>query len=356
MVHSLTLTQLKRLYKRIFLIRSVEEEIASRYSAGKMRCPTHLSIGQESVPAILEEFLNKEDYAISTHRGHAHYLAKGGNLNAMIAELYGKETGCSKGRGGSMHLIDLKVNFMGTSAIVGNSIPIGVGLALSAQLNLTERISVIYLGDAAVEEGAFYEAANFSVVRNLPVIFICENNLYSVYTNLQARQPSDRSLTDLARGIGLKTFTGDGCDIKGCYETLKNAVSSVRKDKTPTFVEMKTYRWREHCGPNYDNHIGYRAESEFLKWQNKDPLKRLKDKILSEGNGINDSLSKIERTVLTQVNSAFDFAEESPFPDASTAYRDVYARDPNNVRDFSKANPVTIEEKLYHKEDKICYI
>ena len=168
-------------YKTMYRIRSVEEEISKRYSEGKMRCPTHLSIGQEAVPAAFSQIVSKKDYTVSSHRGHAHYLAKGGNLNSMIAEIYGKRSGCSNGKGGSMHLMDLSVNFMGTTAIVGNSIPIGVGLGLSAKTKKTKQISFIFFGDGAVEEGVFYESINFAATKKLPTIFVCENNLYSVY-------------------------------------------------------------------------------------------------------------------------------------------------------------------------------
>jgi len=152
-------------------IRAVEEKIAAEYNNQRMRCPTHLSIGQEAVPSAISSCINKNDFAVSTHRGHAHYLAKGGDLKAMIAEIYGKETGCSKGKGGSMHLIDTKVGFMGTSAIVGNSIPVGVGLALSCKLKKSDQISIVYLGDGAVEEGVFYESLNFSILQKLRVLF-----------------------------------------------------------------------------------------------------------------------------------------------------------------------------------------
>ena len=159
-----------------------------------MRCPTHLSVGQELVSAVFSLIAKKKDYAVSTHRGHAHYLAKGGSLKKMIAEIYGKETGTSRGKGGSMHLIDLNVNFMGTSAIVGNSIPVGVGLGLAIKLKNEKKISFVFLGDGAIEEGVFYESLNFAIVKQIPVIFICENNLYSVYSSLKVRQPLKRKI------------------------------------------------------------------------------------------------------------------------------------------------------------------
>ena len=190
--------KLKDLFYMMKKIRLVEERIALEYPKNEIRCPTHLSIGQEGVPAALSIALNNADYAVSTHRGHAHYLSKGGNLNKMIAEIYGKKSGCSGGKGGSMHLIDKDVGFMGTSAIVGNSIPVGVGLGLALKLNKTKNVSCIFLGDGAIEEGSFYESLNFAVLKELPIIFICENNLYSVYSPLSVRQPKNRNIRDLA--------------------------------------------------------------------------------------------------------------------------------------------------------------
>jgi len=314
------------LYERMYLIRVTEEMIASRYSEGQMRCPTHLSIGQEAVPAVLSQFITTNDYAVSTHRGHAHYLAKGGNLPAMIAEIYGKETGCSKGKGGSMHLIDLSVNFMGTSAIVGNSIPIGVGLGLRAQLAKSDQITVIYLGDGAVEEGAFYEAANFAVIRGLRILFVCENNLYSVYSPLDCRQPPNRKIADLARAIGLKSYWTNGYNTEECRETLKVAVEDVRSGGGPAFVEAATYRYREHCGPNYDNDIGYRLVDECEYWQSLDPLISLRSSITETTQNGLELIAEVEERVNREVSSAFQFALSSNFPDPQKAFEGVYSK------------------------------
>ena len=313
------------LFRQMYRIRAVEEAIARYYPEGKMRCPVHLSIGQESIPAIFSQIIRPTDFAVSTHRGHAHYLAKGGNLNAMIAEIYGKATGCSKGKGGSMHLIDLSVNFMGTSAIVGNSIPVGVGLALSAQLKKTDQISCVFLGDGAIEEGVFYESVNFAVVRKLPVLFICENNLYSVYSPLSVRQPKGRVITRMVEGIGLEIARDDGHNILSCYETLQNAVNRVRTTGAPFFLEFSTYRWREHCGHSFDNDIGYRTQEEFLEWQAKDPLNNLEKYIQESMVNMTNSLQDIQSEVNLEVKKAFDFAERSPFPAQSDAYDGVYA-------------------------------
>ncbi len=309
----------------MYRIRAIEEAIAYHYPEGKMRCPVHLSIGQESIPAIFAETVIQKDFAVSTHRGHAHYLAKGGDLNAMIAELYGKASGCSKGKGGSMHLIDRNVNFMGTSAIVGNSIPVGVGLALSIELKGTDQISCIFLGDGAIEEGVFYESINFAAVRNLPVLFICENNLYSVYSPLSVRQPRGRSIAKMVEAMGVKTGAAEGSHLIHSKQLMEEAFNEVRAGHGPYFLEFSTYRWREHCGHAFDNDIGYRSQEEFLEWQAKDPLLIL-EKTLSQAHS--DSLKQIDEIKLfinSEVKTAFDFAEKSPFPLQHEAYGNVYA-------------------------------
>ena len=231
-----------KLYSEMLRIRCVEEKIAEKYHEAKMRCPTHLSIGQEAVPVALSSIIKKDDFAVSTHRGHAHYLAKGGSLKKMIAEIYGKSTGCSKGKGGSMHLIDKTVSFMGTSAIVGNSIPLGVGLALSSKLKSSDNISCVYFGEGATEEGVFYESVNFAVLKKLKVLFICENNLYSVYSPLSVRQPHDRKINEMVKGLGIKSEKCDGNNIIECKNTLDPIISEIRKNSTPYFIEFKTYR------------------------------------------------------------------------------------------------------------------
>ncbi len=313
------------LFRQMYRIRAVEEAIAQHYPEGKMRCPVHLSIGQESIPAVFAQLIGSADFAVSTHRGHAHYLAKGGNLNAMIAEIYGKSTGCARGKGGSMHLIDLSVNFMGTSAIVGNSIPIGVGLALSAQLKRTNQISCVFLGDGATEEGVFYESVNFAAVRKLPVLFICENNLYSVYSPLSVRQPKGRSIANMVEAMGLEIAVGYGHDIVSSHEIMKNAIDRVRSTGAPFFLEFTTYRWREHCGHGFDNDIGYRTQEEFLEWQTKDPLNNLDQQLRESSSHMKNSLDKIKSEIELEVEQAFEFAESSPFPPQSEAYDGVYA-------------------------------
>jgi TPP-dependent pyruvate/acetoin dehydrogenase alpha subunit len=310
------------LYKKAYRIRAVEKEISRRYSEEKMRCPVHLSIGQEAVSAAFSLVVKKKDFTVSTHRGHAHYLAKGGSLKKMIAEIYGKESGCSKGKGGSMHLIDTSCNFMGTSAIVANSIPTGVGLGFSSKFEKKDKISYIFLGDAATEEGVFYESINFSIIKNLPVIFICENNLYSVYSNLSVRQPKGRKIYKMCNSLGIDSAVCDGNDFLKSYRILKKASDFVIKKKKPFFIEFKTYRYLEHCGPNFDNHLTYRSKKEYNYWKKKDPIESFKKKLSKRQLLI---IQKFENKVNEEVRKAFLFAERSKFPKKSLALTNVYA-------------------------------
>ncbi len=218
----------KQLLFQMKRIRFVEEEIARRYPAGAMRCPTHLSVGQEGVAAAVGLALERDDLAVSGHRAHAHYLAKGGDLKAMLAEIYGKAAGCSKGKGGSMHLIDEAVGFMGSTAIVGGTVPVGVGLGYGMKLRRSRQVSCIFHGDAVVETGAFFESVNFAALKNLPILFVCENNLYSVYSPLNVRQPAGRSIAAMVAGLGLKTESGDGNDVTAVYEKVSGALAEIR--------------------------------------------------------------------------------------------------------------------------------
>jgi TPP-dependent pyruvate/acetoin dehydrogenase alpha subunit len=314
----------KELLCRMIRIRMIEEEIADRYPKGKMRCPTHLCIGQEAVSASVGLLLGHKDFAMSSHRAHGHYLGKGGDLKKMLSEIYGKSTGCSKGMGGSMHLIDRSVGFMGSTAIVGGTIPVGVGLGLSIKLRNTDQISCVFLGDGATEEGVFYESVNFAVLKKLPVLFICENNLYSVYTHLHSRRPKNTPIHEMVSGLGIKSYHGDGNDAIEIYRQVLNCVESLRQGTGPYFFEFDTYRWREHCGPNYDNNIGYRSEDEFLAWKEKDPIIRLKKLLFEEDCISKDSIQKIEDEIRQEINEAFEYAENSPFPDEDEAFKYLY--------------------------------
>jgi pyruvate dehydrogenase E1 component alpha subunit len=315
------------LLRQMLRIRAVEEAIAERYPEGRMRCPTHLSIGQEAVPAAVSACLKPTDFAVSTHRAHAHYLAKGGNLAAMIAEIYGKATGCSKGKGGSMHLIDLTAGFMGSTAIVGNSIPVGVGLALSAQLKNTDQISCIFVGDGAVEQGVFYESVNFAVLKKLPVLFVCENNLYSVYSPLSVRQPAGRQIAAMVSGIGAHTMSGNGNCVMECYEIINMAVKKIRENNGPWFVEFYTYRLREHCGHDFDDHLGYRPQEQINEWKRRDPIFVFETELTTKYPALIENIATSKKSIEQEIQNAFSFAENSPFPEPEQAYTGVYTQE-----------------------------
>ncbi len=306
------------------LIRATEERIVAEYPKQEIRCPTHLSIGQEAVPSVLSLFLDKKDLCVSTHRAHAHYIAKGGSLNDFVAELYGKSFGCSKGKGGSMHLIDTKAGFMGSSAIVGNSIPVGLGLGYKFKNKKTKNISVVFLGDGATEEGVFYESLNFAAVKSIPTLFVCENNQYSVYSSLKVRQPDRRKIYKLAQSIGVKSSYCDGNNIDQIYKSFDNAIKYIKKFKKPYFLEFSNYRWREHCGPNYDDDLNYRNKKITNTMISKDPLIKMKNFLSKKINGGMLKIQRIEKNNYVSIDNAFTKARRSEKNIKSQAYKNEY--------------------------------
>ena len=306
-------------------IRLVEEKIADLYPEQKMRCPVHLCIGQEAIPAGVCAHLLKEDVVFGNHRSHGHYLAKGGGLNAMIAEIYGKATGCSKGNGGSMHLVDLSVNVMGTTPIVGSIIPVATGVALAAHLQKQNIVTIVFLGRASTEEGVFFESLNFAALKKLPVLFVSEDNLFSVYSPLNVRQPDNRSNLALAKAVGVLGAEGDGNDVAQVWQLTGEAMSHIREGKGPYFLEFQTYRWREHCGPNFDNDLGYREESEYLKWKNRCPVVGFEKKLVERGILDASVSERMRKDIEVEIEEAFAFAKSSPFPEVDTLCENIYA-------------------------------
>ncbi|MCF7889146.1 MAG: thiamine pyrophosphate-dependent dehydrogenase E1 component subunit alpha, partial [Victivallales bacterium] len=293
------------------------------YNEYKMRCPVHLCIGQEAIASVIGCLLKKDDLVVSTHRSHGHYLGKGGNLNAMIAEIYGKATGCSNGKGGSMHLIDERVGFKGSTAIVAGTIPVGVGLGLANKLQKKNNISCIFFGDGSTEEGLFYESVNFAVLKNLPVLFICENNLYSVYTPLAIRQPKNRTIYEMVKGMGCFVNNGNGNDVIDVYNKSSEAISLIKKGEGPVFLEFSTYRWREHCGPNYDNDLGYRTTEEFENWKKNDPILNWQNYLLTKQIITDEIIINMENLINKEIAVAFEYAEKTPFPNENELFKGV---------------------------------
>ena len=299
-------------FKKIYLIRKTELEISKRYSEQKMRCPVHLSVGQEAPSAAINTFLKETDFAISYHRAHAHYLAKDCSLKKMIAEIYGKATGCSNGFGGSMHLIDKKKNFIGSTAIVSSSIPVGAGYAYSILNNHKNNKVCIYIGDASCEEGVFFETLNFVVLKKLPVIFFCENNKYSVYSGLKNRQPKNRKLFKLASAFGIKSFHFSSFNP---IELLKKMHKLFQKNiDEPIFIEVDTYRYLEHCGPNRDDNLNYRPKKEIKHWFNNDPLLITENYLIKKKICTEKNIKEIKFNIDRSIKNAFIFAENSNPP------------------------------------------
>lgn len=296
---------MKDLYFEMLRIRMIEERIAKEYPKGHMRCPVHLSIGQEAPAVGVCAALNPQDKMVGTHRSHAWYLAKGGSLKGLIGELYGKSSGCARGNGGSMHLIDLNCNFWGSTSIVAGTIPVGVGLAFADKMRGNDSITAICFGDAAIEEGVFHESANFAALHKLPVLFVCENNQYSCYTHISKRQPN-RALKAIAEAHGFNYLLSSANvnDIQLCAKMLV-------KIGEPAFLEIPSWRHLEHCGPNNDDHLKYRTEEPIKDWRFETECK--------------DDVNKIS----LEINEAFEHAKGASYPDHSEVGKYAYA--PSNI-------------------------
>lgn len=312
------------LFKSMYYIRRVEEEIAARYSEQEMRCPVHLSIGQEAVAVGIASCLERADHFVSAHRSHAHYLAKGGSLQRLLGELYGKSSGCAGGKGGSMHLIDPSVNFTAAVPIVGSSISIGVGVSFGLHLLSQSAHKVaVFFGDGATEEGVFSESLDFAAVHRLPVLFICENNFYSVYTSLAPRQSPTRDIRRIAEAHGVKSFSGDGNSVLAVRTAGEEAVSHINRTSGPVLLYFETYRWLEHCGPNWDDKLGYRPEGELHEWMCRDPIEKLAGQIM-EDSALSEAMNGIKQEVNASIESAFDDARSAPFPSIDELFTNIY--------------------------------
>ncbi len=306
-----------RLYKPLYRIRRVEEEIARVYPTDKIKSPVHLSIGQEAVSVGVCEALGPRDVVYGTYRGHALYLARGGDLREMIAELYGRATGCTGGKGGSMHLIAPECGVMGTSAVVGTTIANAVGHAYALRYRREDAVVASFFGDGATEEGVFAESLNFAALKRLPILFVCENNRYAIHTH-QSRRQGSPDVCARARAHGLPAERAHGDDLLDLVGRAGDVIRRLRAGEGPWFFEVMTYRWREHVGPGEDYHLGYRSEDEAALWVANDPLRHLAERI-DPG-----ERAAIEAAVEREIADAFAFAEASPFPDAAQLMSDVF--------------------------------
>jgi len=304
------------MYIMMLRIRIFEDKTADIITKKEVLCPCHLYVGQEAVAAGVCSVLKKSDFVFSTHRSHGHYLAKGGNLKKLMAELYGKRTGCSKGRGGSMHVASADYGLPGSSAIVAGTIPIAVGAALGFSQQHKDSVSVAFFGDGAACEGVFYEAINFAALKKLPVILVCENNLYSTHMHV-SKVLADTNIYKKAEAFGFEGIRINGNDVIEVFNTAKDAIEKARKGGGPTLIECMTYRWRGHVGSEYDLEKGLRSKEELDCWMKRCPIISL-EKILIQNNLITEAeKADIEKAVEEEVEEAIKFAKESPYPDSN---------------------------------------
>jgi TPP-dependent pyruvate/acetoin dehydrogenase alpha subunit len=307
----------ERLYRSLYRIRRLEEEVARIYPTDKIKSPIHLSIGQEAVAVGVCETLHPTDVVFGTYRSHALYLAKGGDMKQMVAELYGKATGCTRGKGGSMHLIAPEVGMMGASAVVGTTIPNAVGYAYALKMRRSENLVVSFFGDGATEEGVFSESLNFAVLKHLPILFVCENNQYAIHTHQRQRQGKP-AICARARAFGMPAERIDDNNVTQLYHRCLDITAQIRSGQGPWFLEVMTYRWREHVGPSEDFHLGFRSKEEARPWIENDQVALLSGLVSP------DRRFQIEHLVEEEISDAFAFAEQSPFPQPAELYTDVY--------------------------------
>jgi acetoin:2,6-dichlorophenolindophenol oxidoreductase subunit alpha len=316
-------TKLK-LFRAMLRIRRVQERIESEYMKDEMKTPVHLYIGQEAIATAVCACLRDDDAINSNHRSHGHYLAKGGDLKAMMAELFCKSTGCSGGYGGSMHLVDVAHGNMGTSAIVGGGIPIGTGQGLAFQMQRLDRVSAVFFGDGAADEGTLYESVNFAMLKKLPVIYVLENNGWAVCSPTATRHCADNVFHKGADPELLFTAKLDGNDPEAVLEAAQKAVARARTGQGPSFIECVTYRVLGHAGCWQQDPKGYRDPEEIKAWQERCPVCAYQRKLLAEGVLSSETLAGLEADITAEIDAAFEFARHSPLPTADDLHNHLF--------------------------------
>lgn len=307
------------------LIRSVEEQIATWVESGQARCPCHLGIGQEAIAAGVAAALRSSDRSFGNHRSHGHYLAAGGDVTALLAEVLGRVEGCSRGMGGSMHLVSLETGFCGSVPIVGGTVPIAVGAALAAKLDRCEDVAVAFFGDGACEEGVIHESLNLAATYGLPVVFVCENNLYSSHLDVALRQPSDR-MARYAEAHCITAVVVDGNDVTAVARAAGERIASARSTSQPQFIEAVTYRWRGHVGAKEDIDVGVRRKMEDVAaWKRRDPIRRLETALMTSSAATPEQLDELAKGVLSEVSAAARCALDARWPAPQDLLELVYA-------------------------------
>jgi pyruvate dehydrogenase E1 component alpha subunit len=318
---SLKKEQFSEMYRKMLEIRLFEEKVFDLYGQNLVPGTIHLYAGEEAVAVGVCSNLNVDDYITSTHRGHGHCIAKGADLRRTMAEILGKKTGYCKGKGGSMHIADFAVGMLGATAVVGAGLPIAVGAGLSAKLRKTSQVVACFFGEGASNQGTFHESINMASVWALPVVFVCENNLYAMGTR-QSRIMSIQNVADRAAAYGIPGVKVDGNDVLVVYEAARTAVERARAGKGPTLIECKTYR---HKGHSRVDSAKYRPKEEVEEWLGKDPLKRFRQAMLGNGILTQTELEHVETEVADEVADAVKFALDSPYPEGKEALENVYA-------------------------------
>ena len=308
------------LYK-MMLIRGFEEKVEELFSLNLIHGSTHLYIGQEATAVGACKALNKDDYITSTHRGHGHCIAKGGDVKYMMAELLGRKTGYCKGKGGSMHIADINIGILGANGVVGGGIPIATGAGLSIKMKGTKQVVICFFGDGAVNQGSFHESLNLASIWDLPVIYIIENNLYGMSMAVNKAVKIER-LADRAKAYNIPGIVMDGNDVIAVYDTVSEAVEKVRNGEGPILIESLTYRWRGH---SRSDARAYRTREEEAEWREKCPIRRFKERLISEGILTEEGFKELQKKVDDDLNNAVEFAKASPFPDPEDLLTDVYA-------------------------------
>lgn len=324
----LPVAMLLAMYRTMLRIRRFEERVGDLVEEGEVRCPCHLYIGQEAIAAGVCAALETDDYLWGGHRSHGHYLAKGGDLRAMMAEIFGKVTGCSGGRGGSMHLFAPEVGILGTVPLVAATIPLAVGAALASRLRGDRRLSVTFFGDGATEEGHFHESLNLAALYRLPVLFVCENNFYASHMSLLERRAQD-NIDAFGAAHGLPSVRLDGNDVVAVHRAAREAAERARDGAGPVLLECRTYRWRGHVGPSWDMDVGVKRRDDLKAWLARDPIGRLAEQLAARGL-MADELESVDQAARAEVEEAIDFARRSPSPGMHELSEHVYVTPARN--------------------------
>ena len=318
---SLSNDRLLEMYKQMVTIRTFERKVNELFTNGIIVGDLHLSIGEEAVSVGVCSNLRKTDTINVTHRGHGHCIAKGVDVNRMMAEFFARRNGICKGKGGSMHIADLSVGMLGASAVVAGGIPHAVGAALAFKMSKTDNVAVAFFGDGATNQGTFHESVNLAAIWSLPVVFVCENNQYAEATPVSAVMLV-KNIADRAAAYGIPGVVADGMDVITVYEAAKDAVKRAREGKGPTLLECKTYRYEGHeIGDPWEL---YRSKADVENWRKKDPIATLRQMLINENPAISDEIEAAEKDVVRLIDAAVEFAKQSPSPEPKEAFEDVF--------------------------------